>query len=76
MKIARPRGVAVNQDIEQYERERGNTEFNAGNFNAAIKCYTKCLGLKAQNYIAFSNRAMTYLKLQDYSRAEVILFYF
>jgi hypothetical protein len=33
-------------DPEAFERERGNTEFNAGNFPLAVKCYTKCLGLK------------------------------
>jgi hypothetical protein len=47
--IPRPRGVALQQDIEQYERERGNSEFNLGNFTTAIKCYTKCLGLKVSH---------------------------
>lgn len=40
------RGVANLKDAETAERERGNTEFEAGNFTAAIKSYTKCLGLK------------------------------
>ena len=64
-------GTASNVDIETYERERGNAEFKAGNFNGAIKCYTKCLGLKPKNYIAFSNRAMAYLKLKENHKAEV-----
>jgi hypothetical protein len=40
------RGVANLKDAETSERERGNTEFEVGNFAAAIKCYSKCLGLK------------------------------
>lgn len=64
-------GKASNVDIETYERERGNSEFKNGNFANAIKCYTKCLGLKPKNYIAFSNRAMAYLKLKEHHKAEV-----
>jgi hypothetical protein len=39
-------GIASTKDAETAERERGNEEFSAGNFNAAVKSYTKCLGLK------------------------------
>lgn len=65
------RGQYQARDLEETERERGNAEFKAGNFTAAVKCYTKCLGLKAGNYVAFSNRAMAYLKLKEYARAVV-----
>ena len=64
------RGVFSNTDAEAAERELGNKEFANGNFSAAVKSYTKCLGLKGKNYIAFSNRAMAYLKLKEYNRAE------
>lgn len=40
------RGIASTKDAETAERERGNTEFGSGNFSAAVKSYTKCLGLK------------------------------
>ena len=40
------RGIAGSKDAETAERERGNTEYESGNFTAAIKSYTKCLGLK------------------------------
>ena len=40
------RGIAGSKDAETAERERGNTEYECGNFTAAIKSYTKCLGLK------------------------------
>jgi tetratricopeptide (TPR) repeat protein len=65
------RGSYEARDVEEVERERGNAEFKGGNFSAAVKCYTKCLGLKARNYVAFSNRAMAYLKLKEYARAVV-----
>lgn len=40
------RGRYEQRDLEEAERELGNAEFKAGNFTAAVKCYTKCLGLK------------------------------
>ena len=72
--VPKPLGTASNVDIETYERERGNSEFKKGNFTNAVKCYTKCLGLKPKNYIAFSNRAMAYLKLKEHHKAEVRAF--
>jgi len=68
--IPAARGVFVHADAEAAEREIGNKEFANGNFSAAVKSYTKCLGLKSRNYIAFSNRAMAYLKLKEFHRAE------
>ena len=72
--IPKARGVESSADPEATERERGNQEFKTGNYTAAIKCYTKCLGMKPKNYTAFSNRAMAYLKTKEYSRAEVSYF--
>lgn len=68
--VPRARGVASQVDAEAVERERGNDEFKAGNFNAAVKLYTKCLGMKVRNFVAFSNRAMAYLKLKEFLKAE------
>lgn len=65
------RGNYQDKDLEEFERERGNAEFKVGNFTAAVKSYTKCLGLKGRNFVAFSNRAMAYLKLKEYARAVV-----
>jgi hypothetical protein len=44
--VPRARGVPSGKDTETVEREKGNEEFQAGNFTAAVKSYTKCLGLK------------------------------
>lgn len=69
-RVPRARGTATAADAELAERERGNAEFNGGNFAAAVKIYTKCIGMKSRNYIAFSNRAMALLKLKEYVKAE------
>ncbi len=45
------RGVSGTQDAEVVERERGNEEFKNGNFNVAVKVYTKCLGMKVCNNV-------------------------
>ena len=41
-----------------------------GDFNKAVRSYTRCLGMKKRNYVAFSNRAMAYLKLREFDKAE------
>lgn len=68
--VPRARGTADKRDAELVERERGNEEFKNGNFATAVKCYTKCLGMKVKNFLAFSNRALAYIKMKDYIRAE------
>jgi tetratricopeptide (TPR) repeat protein len=68
--VPRARGVANTADAETMERERGNEEFKKGNFREAVKQYTRCLGMKIDHYVAFSNRAMSYLKLKEYMKAE------
>jgi hypothetical protein len=51
--VPRARGVANDKDGETAERERGNAEYAAGNFTAAVKSYTKCLGMKVKSRIFF-----------------------
>lgn len=57
-------------DAEAAQRERGNEEFRAGDFSAAVKSYTRCLGMTRGNVTAFSNRAAAYLKLREFAKAE------
>jgi tetratricopeptide (TPR) repeat protein len=68
--VSKARGVFTAIDSELAERELGNEEYKNGNFNNAIKHYTKCLGMKVKNYVAFSNRALAYIKLKEFIRAE------
>jgi hypothetical protein len=58
------------RDAELAQRELGNKKFAAGDYDGAIRCYTLCLGLKKHNHVAFSNRAMAYLKQKEYHNAE------
>lgn len=46
-------GTYQEKEAEEVERERGNTEFKNGNFAAAVKSYTKCLGLKVNSFRNF-----------------------
>lgn len=43
------RGLANLKDVETTERERGNIEYESGNFRAAVKSYSRCLGLKVRS---------------------------
>eukprot|EP01035_Chromulina_nebulosa_P027278 gene27278-35844_t len=69
VQVPKARGQYVAKDPEEEERNRGNQEFKNGNFPSAVKFYTKCLGLKSRNFIAFSNRAMAYIKMKEFHRA-------
>ncbi|CAN0533057.1 unnamed protein product, partial [Ectocarpus sp. 8 AP-2014] len=51
------------RDLEKEERERGNTKFGQGDFEGAVKSYTRCLGMNSKSSLAFSNRAMANLKV-------------
>ena len=68
--VPKARGNSENIDGESLERQRGNTLYEQGNFASAVKSYTTCLGMKVNNYVAFSNRAMAYIKLKEYGKAE------
>eukprot|EP00903_Cladosiphon_okamuranus_P005495 g5477.t2 len=57
-------------DLEKEERERGNAKFGQGDFEGAVKCYTRCVGMNSKSSLAFSNRAMSYLKLKEFGKAE------
>ena len=52
------------------EKEDGNAHYRSGDFVAAIKSYTRCLGYNARNSIVLSNRAMCYLKRKEFAKAE------
>lgn len=55
---------------EEVEREDGNAHFRAGRFLDAVTCYTRCVALNPRNVVAYSNRAMAYLRLKEFARAE------
>ncbi|XP_043262644.1 protein unc-45 homolog B [Colletes gigas] len=54
-------------------KEKGNQEFNKGNWTEALNCYTNALKLMNENNsekaIYYKNRAATYLKQKEYEPA-------
>ncbi|XP_071627994.1 protein unc-45 homolog B-like [Temnothorax longispinosus] len=53
-------------------KEKGNEEFNKGNWSEALSNYTNALNLvenNAEKTVYYKNRAATYLKLNDYENA-------
>lgn len=66
--VARP--LSAPQDPEAAQRTLGNERFAAGDYEGAARSYSLCLGLKARNHVALSNRAMAYLKQSQYNNAE------
>ena len=65
------RDTTNGESVEEAEREMGNQHFKKGDFPAAIKNYTRCLGINPTNVLALSNRAMAYLKIKEFRKAEV-----
>mmetsp|Transcript_15488 Transcript_15488/g.20098 ORF Transcript_15488/g.20098 Transcript_15488/m.20098 type:complete len:120 (+) Transcript_15488:830-1189(+) len=59
------------KEREAEERKKGNDYFQQGNFQKAIKAYTACLGISNRSVLAFSNRAMCWLKLKEWRKAEM-----
>ncbi|KAE8896527.1 hypothetical protein PF005_g4260 [Phytophthora fragariae] len=55
---------------EELEKEGGNAHYKRGDYVAAIKSYTRCLGYNPQNAVVLSNRAMAYLKNREFANAE------
>ncbi|KAG6955789.1 hypothetical protein JG687_00010974, partial [Phytophthora cactorum] len=55
---------------EELEKEEGNAHYKRGDYVAAIKSYTRCLGYNPQNAVVLSNRAMAYLKNREFANAE------
>ncbi|WEJ93453.1 Serine/threonine-protein phosphatase 5 [Yamadazyma tenuis] len=48
---------------------KGNAAFASKEYNTAIEHYTAAIELDPQNGVLFSNRAMSYLKLEDFHKA-------
>lgn len=53
-----------------YVSEKGNIEFEKGNFLDAVNFFESAISLDDQQYLFFENAAISYDNLQDYSKAE------
>lgn len=61
--------VQVSKPRDVLERERGNEYFAKGNMEQAVKFYTRAIGFNPKSVAAYSNRAMAYIKLNEYENA-------
>ncbi|KAJ3311756.1 hypothetical protein HDV04_003768 [Boothiomyces sp. JEL0838] len=61
--------IVKNNEDALVEKEKGNLYFKKQKFQKAILCYTKSLELNFDT-IPLVNRALCYLKIQDYKSAE------
>jgi len=43
---------------EEEERNRGNAFYSKGNYDEAIRCYSKCISKNPTSVLAYSNRGM------------------
>ena len=50
-------------------KEEGNKLFKEGKYKEACEKYTRALELDPTNHVLFSNRSLTFTKLNDYERA-------
>lgn len=67
---SKPAASLTTKQREDLEREQGNAHYKRGDYVAAIKSYTRCLGFNARNAVVLSNRAMAYLKNREFTKAE------
>ncbi|KAI9905220.1 hypothetical protein PsorP6_013864 [Peronosclerospora sorghi] len=65
-----PRPVDNMSKGEGMEKEQGNAHYKRGDYVAAIESYTRCLDSNPNNVVVLSNRAMAYLKNQEFAKAE------
>ncbi|KUF98654.1 Polyadenylate-binding protein 1-B [Phytophthora nicotianae] len=65
-----PAASTTTKTREELEKEEGNAHYKRGDYVAAIKSYTRCLGYNPQNAVVLSNRAMAYLKNREFANAE------
>ncbi|KAG7098436.1 hypothetical protein E1B28_000388 [Marasmius oreades] len=50
-------------------KEKGNTAFKAGNYQEAIECYTKAIGMNTSEPAFLTNRAAAYMSIKKFRPA-------
>lgn len=64
------RARMLQEHIGNQEKEKGNVQFKAGKYVAAIECYTRGMEHDQDSAVLPANRAMAYLKMKKYIEAE------
>ncbi|GMH87502.1 hypothetical protein TrST_g13290 [Triparma strigata] len=68
--IPAPKPRRPTDELENEERMQGNEFFKKGDYENAVRSYTRCLGINTKSGVAYSNRAMCHLKTRDWIKAE------
>ncbi|NXA33699.1 RPAP3 protein, partial [Eudromia elegans] len=63
-------GIRIDAEKALAEKEKGNKYFKQGNFDEAIKCYTRGMHSDPYNPILPTNRASAFYRMKKYSVAE------
>lgn len=64
------RARKLQEHIGNEEKDKGNVQFKAGKYVAAIECYSRGMDHNPFSHILVGNRAMAYLKMKKYAQAE------
>ncbi|KAJ3028934.1 UNVERIFIED_CONTAM: RNA polymerase II-associated protein 3 [Siphonaria sp. JEL0065] len=65
-----PEQLELRLENSLLEKEKGNAYFKKGDYKKAVKCYSKSIKLNPDSAVVLGNRAMTYLKLNEFQAAE------
>ncbi|NWW17953.1 RPAP3 protein, partial [Falcunculus frontatus] len=63
-------GIRVDAEKALAEKEKGNNYFKQGNFDEAIKCYTRGMHSDPYNPVLPTNRASAFYRMKKFSVAE------
>ncbi|NXG94011.1 RPAP3 protein, partial [Stercorarius parasiticus] len=63
-------GIRIDAEKALAEKEKGNSYFKQGNFDEAIKCYTRGMHSDPYNPVLPTNRASAFYRMKKYSVAE------
>ncbi|KFR06639.1 RNA polymerase II-associated protein 3 [Opisthocomus hoazin] len=63
-------GIRIDAEKALAEKEKGNSYFKQGNFDEAIKCYTRGMHSDPYNPVLPTNRASAFYRMKKFSVAE------
>ncbi|CDJ49419.1 Hsc70/Hsp90-organizing protein, putative [Eimeria brunetti] len=61
--------MATSAEQAQEEKAKGNAAFQKGDFDSAVKHFTKAIELSPSDHVLYSNRSGAYASLKDYEKA-------
>ena len=61
--------MATGAEQAQEEKAKGNAAFQKGDFDVAVKHFTKAIELSPSDAVLYSNRSGAYASLKDFEKA-------